>query len=361
MRQILQTPTPKALYILVIIFLGGCGMIVTKQLLVRDIRLSGFNKEYIAVQNTDVLAGPGKTEVVDTLVVTHHGVAKANAVKLGNIKTTGNMPYKSLFFEYNSVFLVWMSLISIMIGISLALAPVIIKSIKDLVRIFSIPGAAVWQSIAAVLLLGGALVYAQQNSYMLQAFDIMDRFKILLYHPGALNIVVLTSLGVGLIAITGKLIINYAVGKLPERITGMSETEQKKVGEKFLLLRNQLKFFLLVDAILIVFSILTTDALRRSILTEVTFSIDIFPDNFVYLYGLLFTFFLGLLYMPIYYRLRYKGATMLHDIPQAELDGDKKTLSAIFLIQETPMQSLQVSLAILAPVLTSLAPNVLKI
>lgn len=336
-------------------------MILTKQLLMSDIRLSGFNKEYLAVRSSDKSVAPEKNGIVDTLVVTYHGAVNENAVKPGNIKTTGEIAYKSLFFEYNSVFLVWMSLISIMIGISLALAPVIIKSIKDLVRIFKIPGVAVWQSVTAVLLLGATIVYAQQNSYMLQAFAIMDKFKILLYHPGALNIVVLISLGVGLIAITGKLLVNYAVGRLPEQIADLTESEQKKIGEKFSLLRNQLKFFLLVDAILIVFSILTTDALRRSIAAEITFSIEIFPANFVYLYGLLFTFFLGLLYMPIYYRLRYKGATMLHNIPQAELDGDKKSLSAIFLIQETPMQSLQVSLAILAPVLTSLAPNILKI
>ncbi|HVW97313.1 MAG TPA: hypothetical protein VHA56_15175 [Mucilaginibacter sp.] len=361
MRELSHTLTPRARHILLIIFLGGSSMIITKKLLVNDVRLSGHKTEYIAVQDSDKVVNSTVVTAVDTITAVYHKTTKTDTAGLKNIKTTRDLPYKALFFEYNSVFLVWMALISIMMGISFALAPVVIKAIRDIVRIFNISAGMVWLCFAIVIAMAVLIVYTQQNNHMMQAFEIMDKFKILLNHPEKLNIVVLINLGVGLIAIAGQLIINCAVSKLPDSVIGLSDDQQKKMAGKFMLLRNQLKFFLLIDAILIVFSILTTDALRRSILTEITFNIDIFPSNFVYLYGLLFTFFLGLLYLPVYYRLRYKGTTMLFDVPQKEIDGDKKATFNAFLIQETPVQSLQVALAILAPVLTSLAPNILKL
>ena len=121
----------------------------------------------------------------------------------------------------------------------------------------------------------------------------------------------------------------------------------------------------MVDATLIVFSVLTTDTLRRSIMAELTinqFNVkghDIFPQEFVYLYGLLFTIYLALLYLPIYYRLKYKGETMTLGLQNDELAAG--TPGNSFLITESALDSLKVTLSILAPVVSSLLPNLLNI
>lgn len=110
------------------------------------------------------------------------------------------------------------------------------------------------------------------------------------------------------------------------------------------MLRQKLRFFLWVIAAFIVFAILTTDALRRSILSEVLANIELFPSNFVYIYGLIFTFFLAVLYLPIYFRLRSKGESVAEMIDtrlksENKPKEERENYLTTFQIKETPLQS----------------------
>jgi hypothetical protein len=211
------------------------------------------------------------------------------------------------------------------------------------------------------ILIGGLIYFVQHIAYLMKPSEILYKFQILLYNPYLINIFVIISVGVALTAIAGQLLINQAISSLPVSIVGLDLAEQNKIADKFGMLRKQLKLFLLIDAVLIVFSVLNTDAFRRAIVAEVSVSMDILPKNYVYLYGVLFTFFLAIIYMPIYYRLKLKGELMLKEIPKVELEADCKDLAAILNIEQTPIESLKVVLSILAPVLTSLVPGMLNI
>lgn len=97
-------------------------------------------------------------------------------------------------------------------------------------------------------------------------------------------------------------------------------------------------------------------------MVEISANREIFPQNFVYLYGLMFTFYLALFYIPIFFRLKFKGRSMMNKIILNEDDDKKyKYLSKIFLMEETALDNLKATLSILAPVLSSLLPNILKL
>jgi|GEM_PF-5341264 len=71
--------------------------------------------------------------------------------------------------------------------------------------------------------------------------------------------------------------------------------------------------------------------------------------------------YLAVIYVPIYSRLKSKGEQMLDEIPLSSQQDDQKEIIAIFRMQQTPIESIQIVLSISAPVLKSLVPGSLKI
>jgi len=366
---------PTNLDIFFIILLGICGMIGTFQYMLADLQVSGHKKELWSVQDLSRKINSENVITEDSLIVIYHPQVAAHPTRLKTeglpdkqhlpqTKSTnsGNtLDFSSLYFAYNSVFLVWIAIFSILTGCSLALLPVILNAIKDIICTFRL---TIRQRLLAVLVtvLIGALIYLSQHiTYLMKPSQVLEKFHILLRHPGFLNIFIILAIAVALTGIAGQLYINQAIGKLPANIAALPSAEQNKIVDKFELLRSQLRFFLIIDAALIVLSILNTDAFRRAILAEISINMDIVPMNYVYLYGVLFTFFLGIIYMPIYYRLRYKGETMLKEIQQCPPETYNQEIVKVFKIQETPIESVKVVLSILAPVLTSLVPGLLNL
>ena len=64
--------------------------------------------------------------------------------------------------------------------------------------------------------------------------------------------------------------INQAISTLPDTIVVLDIKAHNKIAHKFELLRNQLGFFLLIDSVLIVLSVLNTDTFRRAIIMQIT-------------------------------------------------------------------------------------------
>ena len=370
-----HSKAPSSLDISFIIVLGIAGMLGTFQYLLSDLQMNGYKKEVWTVQDRTGINCAGKSNTIDSLVVVYHPLIAAHP---GDLKNNHDLDKKSkapgtdageektfefanIYFAYNSVLLVWMAIFSVLVGCSLALLPVIISAIKNIVRAFKLAARRQVMAFLVTALIGVLIYFTQHIQYLMKPSQILDKFHILLKHPYLLNIFIIITIAIAITAIAGQLLINQAISILPDTITGLPITEQNKIADKFELLRNQLKSFLLIDAVLIVFSVLNTDAFRRAIITEVSVNMDLVPQNYVYLYGVLFTFFLAIIYMPIYYRLKCKGEMMLKEISQDELEGDCQKIATVLKIEQTPIESLKVVLSILAPVLTSLVPGLLNI
>lgn len=346
--------------------LGAIGLLITLSYLFSQLSYSGFKQERWVVLDSADNPRPKplvKSPLFDTLLVTIHPVFSYHGTPEKALDTTKDklIDVSKIYFNYNPVLLVWMSLIAVMIACSLAILPITVNYIKDVYLHCGLRPKQLYTAIAFTLLTGALIIVTNgSNGHMQNAFEIIGRAKILVKQPNMVYIFVGICLGSALVAVCGQFAINEAISKLPDYIAKQSPTEREKTAGKFMLLRNSLKFFLMVDAALIVFSVLTTDTLRRSIIAELTVKgHDIFPQEFVYLYGLLFTIYLALLYLPIYYRLKYKGETMTEGLPSEELVAGKPGNS--FLISESALDSLKVTLSILAPVVSSLLPNLLNI
>lgn len=186
----------------------------------------------------------------------------------------------------------------------------------------------------------------------------IEKFRILLNSVDIIRGIVLYTLAIGMIAVYGQLLINKSVNELPATIHQLSAGEIKAVSLKFILLRQKLKFFLICCAALIVFAIITTQLARSAILTEIQTDIDIVPASFVYIYGMIFTFFLAVLYLPLYHRLKQKGVAMLNVAEDEAVEKEKDPVLKRFIIKETPVESFKITFSILAPILTTIIPNI---
>ena len=253
--------------------------------------------------------------------------------------------------------------IAIMIACALALIPILLIFISDICRLFEIKFWPVILTALFTLAIGSAVIYSlKMNTSLLNAFDVMYRFHILLHNPYTMEVFVNFAIFVALMAVFGQLLVNRAISSLPDSVMNIDPIEQENIAGKFLFLKEKIKFFLLCDTVLIVFSVITTETLKSAIDTEISVNRVIYPQNFVALYGLLFTFYLALIYIPIFFRLKNKGQSMMGQVILTD-EGDEKTkyLSKIFLTQETPLDNLKTALSILAPVLSGLLPNLLKL
>lgn len=377
-KQILRNLTRPLIrdgQIFLIVLLGIGGMALCFGLLQAEIRINGYRTEYWPVTDTAKAVVPGKITTVDTLKVTYHAQigARLDSIKKlrGNERKNGLKPqgvisksyvgYNWLFFTYNSAFLVWLAFVSIMTGFSLAFLPVLFIAIRDLITGFRIKWWTMVYIAFFTVIIGWLMSQVQDSSYLMGATKLCRQFGILVKDPDSLRYYVNTGLITGLAALAGQMTVNAAIGKLPQTIRGLSIEEQRDIAKKFTLLRNQLKLFLIIDSVLVVFSVLTTDAFRRAITAEIQVNMDIIPQNFVYLFGLMFTFYLAIVYLPVYSRLKARGEQMLDEIPLVDQEGNQKEITSILRIQQTPVESIQVVLSILAPVLTSLVPGLLKI
>lgn len=313
----------------------------------------------------------------DTLLIKHHPnykkpkQAEVQAILKNKIDPDIILSPKSAsdyYLQDNSPVFVALAVIAVFVGCAAGLVPFLYNIINELFSAFKYD-RTVWIYTGLITAgLGLLILLTQVLPYYQQPINLMEDFKILLKYENifgrprmfSINAFVIFGIVVALTGVFGQLLINKSIGLLPDSILIFDKQEQKSVSKKFLLLRNSLNFFLYADATLVVFSVINTEALRGAIKNEVSANIELFPQNYVYLCGLCFTFFLAVVYIPIFQHLKDKGSHYLDQLTDESEPCDEKTIN-ILTIEQTPLSSLKVALTILSPVLTSLVPGILKI
>jgi hypothetical protein len=364
---------PSGALIIWIIVLGIGGMFGTFKYLIHDLKMTGYQKQVWLVRNRSTEAISHQITPVDTLNIVYQpqiGAHLAEQKKLAEravknktvLKRSmidGDIDYEDIYFSYNSVLLVWIAFFSLMVGCSLAAALVVVIALKQIVLTFKLKPKSIIRVFILTSLIGTAMYFSGKTSYSMGMIPLITAFNIISKNPDVLRYMVGIAIAVALLTIAGQLLINEAISELDD-IAVATSAEQNDIAGKFLLLKNQIRFFLLISAVLIVFSVLTTDAFRRAVSTEISANIDLFPQNYVYLYGAMFTFYLAIIYIPVYYRLKNRGELLLKALPK-EKPGDDDSIVSIFDLKESPMDNLKVALSILAPLLSSLVPGLLKL
>jgi hypothetical protein len=278
---------------------------------------------------------------------------------LDSSASTISVPKEQTLFNNNPELFIWICAVALMVAFATSMAPILLLSIKDIRNNFKNKSIVNWKllimTISLLILIASLSSY---NKFLITPIEVIEKFHILVSSPAIIRGIVLYTLAIGMIAVYGQLLINKSLNELPVTIQQLSPDEIKTVSLKFSLLRQKLKFFLISCASLIVFAIITTQLVRSAILKEIKTDLDIVPISFVYVYGAVFTFFLAVLYLPLYYRLKQKGVAMLN-VPEDEATEKQADLILRrFIIKETPVESFKITFSILAPILTTLIPNI---
>lgn len=348
--QNLSEILPSAGQIYAIIFLPILFFVVTLFIITNDIRQTGYWHKLYRVTNSVNL-------YVDTVSVIHQQQIAAPIVE-DQVEFGKDIIFKKLLFHYNPEFMSWVVVISIMMAFAAGVFPLLIMTIFQIYKVFNFNFRSLAELILLTLIIGLIIsLNGSSNPYYLSAIEVIEKFEILLNETWKLKLIIIFTLIISTIPVFGQLLVNKSINRLPIIININDGLSLKEIKFQFLLLRNNLKYFLIINSILIVFSIITSELIRKSINAEIQVSLDVFPKTFVYMYGLVFSFFLAIIYLPIYFRLQLKGRLIKNSVPQNENTQNEFSIAEVFSVRESPIETVKIILSILAPVLTSLVPG----
>jgi hypothetical protein len=337
-------------FTLLVILLTILGFIYSHHLLTDDARPLSLNKSAYTYTG----------HIGDSVVVLQSAPVKPEqriVIKPKKISTV-LLDSKQLVFNENPVFLVWISIFCIMVAVSFGLVLPLLQRIASLTSFFETKSRRplIFVFVMGISLIGLLSFYSNGRDNVLDPAEIMKKFGVLLLNTGNLSILVKTVTSIGVLSVVGMLVVNLCIPILEEK-----SGDELIVSVKQLF--SALRFFLTACAVLVVFSVATTSLLQQSIVGRIEvlkFSkgFKIFPDQFIYLYSLLFSFFLVAIYLPIEYHLRSVSEQKLNTLK----DDEKTKASGQKIIdeQKTTSKTFQLIISLLSPILGNLFVDVVK-
>lgn len=259
----------------------------------------------------------------------------------------------TITYNQNPKLLVWVLLFSMMIATTAGFLPAIFSKVRDIIKTFAIKTNKVILYGVAIVAFGVMVTYVSGGSRtgkMLSAFLIIDHFTVLVKSTFTLNLLIGFSIACGVLALYGMLMINLAATKISH--------ERNEAFVQYTLLKESLQFFLTSLSILILYSVIVTAMLQQALETVIHVeNMTLFPSEFIYSYGLVFTIFLSIIYIPVHQHLQIRRQRLSENLNADELSSDKwKSI----LERESIEKSLGAFLSILAPLLGSAFSEVVK-
>jgi hypothetical protein len=279
---------------------------------------------------------------------------------------TAGMPRKigtgNLTFNRNPKVMIWGFLASMMVATAFGLFLPSLFTIIKLIETFSLNVKSIVISIVLVSFIGvlaAAVSSGKNDDKILTPFAVIRKFHIIVSDTGPLNWIIYITIGLACVHILGMIIINSCIEN-----DNWRKTKDGELLKDFQQLNDSMKFFLSSISVLVVFSIVTTSLLQQSINNVLMINdgkFEIFPSEFIYAYGLVFTIFISVIYIPVYQNLKMKGKELAEKLEQTgEVDQAFKDKLKQFDIGESPLKNLQVIFSILAPILGSVFLDFLK-
>lgn len=271
---------------------------------------------------------------------------------------------KKILINQNPAFLVWTMLILIMMSIVGGAFPVFIEYLKTLKQEYGFT-VSIWRgrAFAFTVLVLLFIHFICQGYYEPDA--ILADFSILLkWHRVLPAIVIVTALlmapsfvVVYLIGIASK---NLSTAPINAAVADGRADVSAKIRQ-FGQLNEMLKTILQLHAIVVVFSVLTSNALGVSIRAVVAVEdFDIYPKEIPFVYGMFFSLFLCGLYVPTYMYLKSCYQTFIEKLEQAGSPDEKDRQNIIakaVKIDGSLVDSIKLALTLLAPLLSSFLPD----
>jgi len=316
----------------------------------------------------------------DSIIFRLQVISKLRIDSIPPVLSEDNITSRNILFHQNPIFLVWLMLISIMMAIAAGSFPVFIIQILRLRNKFNLSFNQVLTGFIYAFIV--VLILALNSSDLIGYYkppDIINHFHILLKHGCIIKYIVIsttilsipTFLVIFITAISSDSISfkNSAEEKIKREdvnqiitdddLLKQRKTELEAIARQFEFLNQSLKGAMQILAIIVVFSVLTSSALRMSIksVVEVKYY-DIFPIEASYVYGMYFSLFLFIMYIPsyIYIKNRYSQFKEYLNIQQFEEQWSQSVLG-IVKFEGTALDNLKLAFTILAPLISSFLPD----
>lgn len=297
----------------------------------------------------------------DSIVRFH---SAANAGKLKNPHYPESYwEREALLFHQNPTFLVWILLISVMVAIAAGSFPLFTALIIELRQLFGLSREQVIFGVVYALLIGIALFFTNLSlpGYY-RPEKMLDDLHILLRDGDLLKRIVLITV----LLVLPAMALVFMVGVASDNIVP-EHPDEKNIEfalRKLRRLNDYLQKALQLLAIIVVFSVLTSSALGVSIKSTVDIAgYDVYPKEISYVYGLYFTIFLCLIYIPVYYYLRHRynqlrEQAMVIDVDASHPEQDVyKHLFGDIKGESSALNNIKLALTLLAPFISSFIPQ----
>jgi hypothetical protein len=284
---------------------------------------------------------------IDTLqaqVVISEVKTNADSIKWGAIPSSYYGP-ATMTYNDNPKLLIWIIVFSLMVGVAISLIFGVVSKIIPLWKEIKQRQWVRWLSltIGAVLTVGLAIVNldGRSNKNILPPFDLLYDLE-LFFDCSVFTIIYTGEVIVFIVAgatLSGLLLLSY-------HITNDASNGTKIVSDAYKSYNESLSFFVSVYSIMIMFSIVTVSLIDQAITDHFVNGKDLhlFPAEFVYGYGFIFSAILALIYIPI-----YQGLSSITD-PLVKSAGGKEPFFGNF-------QSL---ISIIGPLLSSGISELIK-
>jgi len=276
-----------------------------------------------------------------------------------------NLKASNIFFNQNPKFLLWIFLMVSLFSISLSLIYGLWNKIKLESKIVKLKDIYILLSISISVSLSTYLLYLNvPNMFLPKA--IMEEFGILLKNP-TFTIIALSipTLILGIICMLGVLIQGVKIDSI-----NITKENKKKAIDQFMNIKNSLNEYLGILGIVVTSGIIITTSVYQRTFNDYLIShnnFELFPKDFIYLFGLLFSFAIIIIYVPIYSRLIKKGNELISEISPINIQDigkwniEKESYSKLFGVKINNVEGVYTSLKVFAPLLTSIVTSNLSL
>jgi hypothetical protein len=271
-----------------------------------------------------------------------------------------------ILFHQNPTLLVWLILICIMVAVAAGSVPVSLVQITDLKTEFNLQWDQLGKAILYAFFL--ALFLILTNGHLSGYYsppEIIDKFGILFKHGWVLPTIVLFTILLASPAFAHVFLIGLVSGKV-----GNIDKKDRMIIDKALrrmrYLNLSLQNALQLLAVIVVFSVLTSTALGQAMrATMQVKGFDVYPKEVSIVYGLYFTLFLCIIYVPVYFFIKQnylKLKEMAWELKMSDPEKNDAWYNNQFgqsKFEGTAIDNLKLGFTMLSPLLSGFLPKTL--
>jgi len=248
---------------------------------------------------------------IDTLAVTTKqlkSIIPLTSWAVTNHSNTSTNLNQALYLNRYPGVLKWIVFHSIALSIGVTAIPFLLLLMASIKRDFRIHFLSKNSILSWLLVLSaaGILVFVKlnlDNTRLMGGAELMEYFQIIFKNPiDTVGLLVSIFLGVGIFPLIGIMLINLAIAEGQNPKTAMTKEALSKGYKK---LKDALNIFALATGLLVAASVVGTGIQRYMISEQVSQIKLLYPDTFIYAYGLSFTLILALFFIPTLLYLKY--------------------------------------------------------